>query len=81
MSKLASSITKASVTTTIHYKQLAPARGLSVVRIQTTCQPLNIPVMVPVGMNSSTGGLIGGSRSACHLTVAGCGCAAPLMAR
>lgn len=51
------------MTTTIHYKQLAPAWGLCVVRIQTTCQPLNIPVMVPVGMNSSTGGLIGGSRS------------------
>lgn len=37
-------------------------------------------LLVPVGKNFARG-LIGGSRSACHLTVAVCGRAAPLTAQ
>lgn len=59
---MASLVTKASMTTTIHYKQLESASGLCVLKIQA-CQLLNILVMLPVGMNLSSRGLIGGSRS------------------
>lgn len=86
MSKLASSITKSfsSMTPTIHYKQLASALLCCTENPDNTSapkHPCDVGVLVPFGMNFSSGGLIGGSRLACHLTVAGCGCAAPLMAQ